>query len=93
MSSTHNMHFCSIYGSEERESIRNSIRPSHERKKQRLEETFAQQQEEMEQLYGNSMVPMPPQSPQAHDLLQIGSTRSSISSYSDGGMGGGGGMA
>lgn len=53
---------------------------------QRLEETFAQQQEEMEQLYGNSMVPMmPPQSPQAHDLLQIGSTRSSISSYSDGG--------
>lgn len=50
----------------------------------RLEETFAQQHEEMEQLYGNSVVPMPPQSPQAHDLLQIGSTRSSISSYSDG---------
>ncbi|XP_065091532.1 serine/threonine-protein kinase 10 isoform X2 [Ochlerotatus camptorhynchus] len=53
-------------------------------RKQRLEETFAQQHEEMEQLYGNSVVPMPPQSPQAHDLLQIGSTRSSISSYSDG---------
>lgn len=53
-------------------------------KDKRLEETFAQQHEEMEQLYGNSVVPMPPQSPQAHDLLQIGSTRSSISSYSDG---------
>ncbi|XP_041785258.1 serine/threonine-protein kinase 10 isoform X4 [Anopheles merus] len=64
-------------------------------RKQRLEETFAQQLEEMEQLYGNSLVPMPPQSPQSHDphhphvhhhhLLQVGgSTRSSISSYSDG---------
>ncbi|XP_055530162.1 serine/threonine-protein kinase 10 isoform X2 [Wyeomyia smithii] len=53
-------------------------------RKQRLEETFAQQQEEMEHMYGNSLVPMPPNSPQAHDLLQIGSTRSSISSYSDG---------
>ncbi|KFB38596.1 hypothetical protein ZHAS_00005972 [Anopheles sinensis] len=57
----------------------------------------------MEQLYGNSLVPMPPQSPQQphdhqqhpnhashhphhhHHLLQVGgSTRSSISSYSDG---------
>uniref|UniRef100_A0A182MYC1 Protein kinase domain-containing protein n=1 Tax=Anopheles dirus TaxID=7168 RepID=A0A182MYC1_9DIPT len=37
----------------------------------RLEETFAQQLEEMEQLYGNSLVPMPPQSPPGpHDPHQ-----------------------
>lgn len=85
------MHF-SIYGRRQYPEVSVLSHESDERN-QRLEETFAQQQEEMEQLYGNSMVPMPPQSPQAHDLLQIGSTRSSISSYSDGGMGGGGGMA
>lgn len=48
----------------------------------RLEETFASQLEEMESLYGGSLiVPMPPDmSP--NDLT--GSTRSSLSSYSEG---------
>ncbi|CAD7089657.1 unnamed protein product [Hermetia illucens] len=49
---------------------------------QRLEELFAQQLEEMEALYGgNLIVPMP------SDTMQrdfTGSTRSSLSSYSEG---------
>ncbi|XP_059607509.1 serine/threonine-protein kinase 10 isoform X4 [Phlebotomus argentipes] len=51
-------------------------------RKQRLEETFAQQLEEMEALYGgNLIVPLPTDS-SPRDLT--GSTRSSLSSYSEG---------
>ncbi|XP_055703157.1 serine/threonine-protein kinase 10 isoform X2 [Phlebotomus papatasi] len=55
---------------------------SHDRRMPRLEETFAQQLEEMESLYGgNLIVPLPTDS-SPRDLT--GSTRSSLSSYSEG---------
>uniref|UniRef100_A0A6B2EJ04 Putative ste20-like serine/threonine-protein kinase n=1 Tax=Phlebotomus kandelakii TaxID=1109342 RepID=A0A6B2EJ04_9DIPT len=55
---------------------------SHDRRMPRLEETFAQQLEEMEALYGgNLIVPLPTDS-SPRDLT--GSTRSSLSSYSEG---------
>lgn len=50
---------------------------------QRLEETFNQQLEEMEALYGASMiVPLTSGAESSRDLA--GSTRSSLSSYSEG---------
>ncbi|XP_059607507.1 serine/threonine-protein kinase 10 isoform X2 [Phlebotomus argentipes] len=55
---------------------------SSDRRMPRLEETFAQQLEEMEALYGgNLIVPLPTDS-SPRDLT--GSTRSSLSSYSEG---------
>ncbi|XP_037952505.1 serine/threonine-protein kinase 10 isoform X2 [Teleopsis dalmanni] len=52
-------------------------------RKQRLEETFAQQLDEMESLYGGALVvPMPSETLQLEHFT--GSTRSSLSSYSEG---------
>ncbi|GLH16608.1 Serine/threonine-protein kinase PLK4 [Gryllus bimaculatus] len=55
-------------------------------RKQRLEEQFAQQLEEQEQVFGPSL-PLPadlPDLPSGHDISTVGSTRSSLSSVSEG---------
>ncbi|CAD7012390.1 unnamed protein product [Ceratitis capitata] len=52
-------------------------------RKQRLEETFAQQLEEMESLYGGALVVSMPSDTLQRDHF-TGSTRSSLSSYSEG---------
>lgn len=49
---------------------------------QRLEETFSQQIENMEALYGGNLVVPIPSDLSPHELT--GSTRSSLSSYSEG---------
>jgi len=51
--------------------------------KQRLEETFAQQLDEMETLYGGALIVSMPSDTLQRDHF-TGSTRSSLSSYSEG---------
>lgn len=50
---------------------------------QRLEETFAQQLDEMETLYGGALIVSMPTDTLQRDQF-TGSTRSSLSSYSEG---------